>query len=238
MHAYYAKNKGKLKRELDRMLSRIAPELEAAGGKTYRALFDEIWAYYEAELLEHLPYIGGNKVSGTRNLTGAYGFVAMGEVLKRYGGTTEESGRLMALAFERMMRSIPRFVRKIAAKLARRPGLLNKVFLKKDAKNRANVAQNPGSFASRTQIPPEEGFDFSFHILACPLADFARRHGYEEYMPYLCNLDYVTFGALGLPLFRTHTRFEDGDYCDFKVKYGAERMEAWPPVYTQGKGYK
>lgn len=76
------------------------------------------------------------------------------------------------------------------------------------------------------------------HNLVCPLSNFAKAHGYEAYMPYLCNLDYVMFGVFGVPLFREHTCFEDGDYCDFKLKMDARPMEYWPPVFTQGKGYK
>ncbi len=38
-------------------------------------------------------------------------------------------------------------------------------------------------------------------------------------MPYLCNLDYVNFGLLGASLYRKHPCFEDGDYCDFKLKH-------------------
>ena len=57
-------------------------------------------------------------------------------------------------------------------------------------------------------------------------------------MPYLCNMDYVMFGALGVPLYREHTCFEDGDHCDFKLKVGAKPMDYWPPVFKQGKGYK
>ena len=56
-------------------------------------------------------------------------------------------------------------------------------------------------------------------------------------MPYLCNLDYVMFGILGAPLFREHTCFE-GAYCDFKLKNGAQPMPYWPPVFSQGQGYK
>ena len=37
-------------------------------------------------------------------------------------------------------------------------------------------------------------------------------------MPYLCNLDYVMFGVLEAPLYREHTCFEDGDYCDQRVE--------------------
>lgn len=50
--------------------------------------------------------------------------------------------------------------------------------------------------------------------------------------------DYVMFGVLGVPLYREHTCFEDGDYCDFKLKIGAETLPYWPPVFTQNNSYK
>ncbi len=35
-----------------------------------------------------------------------------------------------------------------------------------------------------------------------------------------------------------NTCFKDGDYCDFKLKVDAKPITYWPPVFTQGKGYK
>ena len=133
---------------------------------------------------------------------------------------------------------MPGLVRKIMGKMYKSPKLLNKILLKKDAKNAANAAKNPGSFETETQILPEAGYDFSYHNLVCPLSNFARKYGYEEYMPYLCNLDYVMFGVLGAPLYREHTCFEDGDYCDFKLKIGAKPLSYWPPVFQQDNPYK
>jgi len=144
----------------------------------------------------------------------------------------------MVLVYERYYLKMPGFVRKLMGKIYRSPKTLNKMLLKKDAKNAANAAKNPGSFETETQIPPEEGYDFSYHNLVCPLSNFAREYGYEEYMPYLCNLDYVMFGVLGAPLFREHTCFEDGDYCDFKLKNDAETLPYWPPVFSQDNPYK
>ena len=57
-------------------------------------------------------------------------------------------------------------------------------------------------------------------------------------MPWLCNLDYVNFGLLGAPLYREHTCFEDGDYCDFKLKLDAKPLPYWPPVFSQDNPYK
>ena len=238
MHEYYQKKAPKLKKDMGGLLKPIAAELEQLTGKTYAAIFEEIWQHYEANMLEFFPYIGGDTVSGTSNLTGAYCFVSMGEVLKRYGVGLEEIGHLMVLAYERKFSALPGFVKAILHRSYSNVKSLNRKFQKKDAKNAANAAKNPGSFETKTMIPPEEGYDFSYHNLVCPLSNFAKAHGYEEYMPYLCNLDYVMFGVFGVPLFREHTCFEDGDYCDFKLKIDAEPMAYWPPVFEQGKGYK
>ncbi len=238
MHSYYAENKDKFKAGMRKFLIHISPELEKISGRRYVEVFDEIWDYYEKNLLERFPYIGGDKVSGTNNLTGAYYFVAMGEVLKTYGAPIDEIGHMMVFSYERFFLKMPGIVRAVMGKMYRSPKLLNKSLKKKDAKNAANAALNPGSFETETQIPPEKGYDFSYHNLVCPLSDFAKKYGYEEYMPYLCNLDYVMFGVMNAPLYREHTCFDDGDYCDFKLKLDAEVLSYWPPVFTQDNPYK
>ena len=238
MHEYYQKKRGRLKKTMRKFLALVGPELERTGGKPYDGAFEDIWGIYERDMLAHFPYIGGDNVSGTRNLTEAYMLVAMGEYLKRYGTAMEKIGYLMTTAYERRMKKMPGFVRRLMGKKFTNPQWLNKMFLKKDAKNAANAARYPGSFETKTQLPPEAGYDFSYHNLVCPLANFARQGGYEEYMPYLCNLDYVMFGIVGAPLFREHTCMEKDGYCDFKLKTDAEPMPYWPPVFSQGKGYQ
>lgn len=219
-------------------LALVSSELENASKKTYPEALEDIWNIYEQNMLARFPYIGGDKASGTKNLTEAYMLVAMGEFLEGYHMSVEEIGHVMTIAYERRMKKIPAPLRRIMGKMFTNPKLLNKMFLKKDAQNAANAAKNPGSFETKTQLPPEAGYDFSYHNIICPLANFARQYGYERYMPYLCNLDYVMFGILGAPLFREHTCFEDGGYCDFKLKTDAEPLAYWPPVFQQGKGYK
>lgn len=238
MHEYYRQNAPKIKKAMNGFLKPIAKELEQLSGKSYSEVFAEIWQHYEKNMLENFPYIGGDTVSGTKNLTGAYCFVSMGEVLKTYGVSLKEIGHLMTLAYERRFSGMPGFIKTILRMSYTNVKSLNKRFQKKDAQNAANAAQNPGSFETKTMIPPEKGYDFSYHNLVCPLSDFAKAYGYEEYMPYLCNLDYVMFGVFGVPLFREHTCFEDGDYCDFKLKINEKPLPWWPPVFSQGKGYK
>ena len=238
MHAYYAKNRDKLHKMVGKFMELIKGELEQISGRPYEDMLKEIWDVYEKDMMERFPYIGGDEASGTKNLTGAYVFVAMGEVLKKYGASMEQIGHLMVLTYERNTLKMPRLVRKLMGKVFSSPKTLNKMFLKRNVKSAENAAKNPGSFETEVQIPPEKGYDFSYHNTVCPLANFAKQYGYEEYMPYVCNLEYVMFGLLGVPLFREKTCFEDGDYCDFKLKLGVKPMDYWPPVFSQGKGYK
>ena len=237
MHEYYEAKRGKLKKTMQGFLSLVGTEISHVSGKDSDAAIEDIWHIYERDMLERFPYIGGDDASGTKNLTEAYMLVAMGEFLKEYGATMEQIGGLMTLAYERRMLKMPKLMRRLMGKMFTNPKLLNKMFLKKDAKNAENAAKNPGSFETKTQIPPEEGYDFSYHNLVCPLANFAKKYKYEAYMPYLCNLDYVMFGILGAPLFREHTCMEDS-MCDFKLKVDATPMLYNPPVFSQGKGYK
>lgn len=69
MHEYYEK---KYRKGMNGFLKLISKELESATGKPYAELLEEIWNCYEDEMLENFPYIGGDDLSGTRNLTGSY----------------------------------------------------------------------------------------------------------------------------------------------------------------------
>ena len=137
MHEYYQKSSGKLKKTMRGFLSLVRLELERITKQPYETAFEEIWRIYEHDMLGRFPYIGGDKASGTKNLTQAYMLVAMGEYLKRFGCSLEEIGRLMTLAYERRMQKTPPIAKALMGKLFRNPGLLNKMFRKKDAQNAA-----------------------------------------------------------------------------------------------------
>ena len=228
MHPYYRENSAGFRKDMDGFLHLISKELETAAGRSYPELLKEIWSCYEQNFLEHFPYIGGSKSSGTRNLTGAFVFVAMGEVCrKNYGMTLEQWGYLTTECYRRYFCRIPRPLRLLAGKLLGRPGLINTMLRKKDARNAANAAENPGSFVTQVQ-PPRPDYPVIYHMTVCPLHNFARDFGYMEYMPYLCNLDYVMFEAMNVPFYREKTCAAGDGVCDFKMKPGAPVNPAWP----------
>ena len=80
MHEYYEKNLNKWNKTLTAYMNLIRSELNSLTGQSYDVLVQEIWTDYQIHMLESFPYIGGDAASGTKNLTGAYMFVSMGEI--------------------------------------------------------------------------------------------------------------------------------------------------------------
>lgn len=228
MHPYYQQKAPKLKKQMNDYFLPIRSEISDRFHKPYEEAFEEIWQYYYSELLERFPYIGGDKVSGTKNLTGAYLFVAFGATGKKYGLSLDEWGRLTTLCFEQSIERMPAIAKKIGGFVFRNRRIANKILQKKDRKNHENALQHPGSFETKTQDPTEE-YPVNFHNLVCPLHLFAEKYGYMEYMPYLCNLDYVMFGKMGLSLYREKTCATGDGYCDFKFKKNGSIPSYWPP---------
>ena len=114
MHEYYQKIEKKLKKEMDSYLKLISKELEEDCKIPYINLKEEIWQVYKNDFVERFPFIGGDKSSGTANLTGGFFYVVMGEVCtKNYGMTLERWGYLTTLSYKHFWGRIPSFVAKI-----------------------------------------------------------------------------------------------------------------------------
>lgn len=157
------------------------------------------------------PAIGGKKNMLAGNLDMAMAFFAFYEasdrrvtgeqVLEMAGWMTE------GLSFAKR---IVDFNRPWVAKL------MYKVYVpyaKKVAKNKANgkwgnawgVVVNPEGYT--------EGC--SFHLVGCPLVDFAKKHGYMDIMPYLCETDHITAALMNAKLLRKYTVATGADHCDY-----------------------
>lgn len=64
----------------------------------------------------------------------------------------------------------------------------------------------------------ERGDDFAFGLdyRECGVCKLCREEGCPEYAQYLCRLDFMTSGMMGIHLTRTMTLAEGFDRCDFR----------------------
>ena len=56
---------------------------------------------------------------------------------------------------------------------------------------------------------------FAFTLVGCPIADYAKKYGYEELMPHMCALDHSYAKIMHAKLIRTHTVATGADSCDY-----------------------
>ena len=63
--------------------------------------------------------------------------------------------------------------------------------------------------------PEEHKNGISMPLMNCPVAAFAKRHGYEHLMPLFCGSDFKVAERYGMRLIREHTEAEGFPCCDF-----------------------
>jgi hypothetical protein len=59
----------------------------------------------------------------------------------------------------------------------------------------------------------DEGFAFT--LVGCPIAEYAKKYGYEDLMPHMCSLDHAYAKLMHAKLIRTHTVATGADSCDY-----------------------
>ena len=56
---------------------------------------------------------------------------------------------------------------------------------------------------------------FYYHFTRCPLNDFARREGYLEVLPVMCEIDLISASLMHAKLIRRQTLASGGEMCDY-----------------------
>ena len=55
----------------------------------------------------------------------------------------------------------------------------------------------------------------SVRFTQCPLNNFARKEGYLEVLPVMCDVDFLTAKLMHFTLHREHTLAGGGEVCDY-----------------------
>ena len=70
----------------------------------------------------------------------------------------------------------------------------------------------------------------------CPIAEFAKEHGYLDIMPAFCNSDYPAMEMIHGHLIRKHT-CANADICDYRIVGDESEAAKKHPRKTDEKGY-
>ena len=177
---------------------------------------EELWEKVQhqyAEFLKDLPFLGGGK--NTHNATGGtYDCIA---IFAYYEAVPDKpsADELYEMNNEVFLPPF-RFLGKVMDGnrnfLLR---LMNIAFQRTAAKDRKIRDICPDGYIMETE-PFDKGNGIRYRFLRCPVAEFARRHGYMDLMPAFCNGDFPALGFLHTALIREHTCAE-GSVCDYWI---------------------
>ena len=86
-------------------------------------------------------------------------------------------------------------------------------------------------------VPFDKNRPIYYEFTACPAAEFAKKHGLEEIMPALCNVDYASMELIHAKLIRTSTCVE-GCKCDYTICGDKDEYVNKHPEYRDEAGFR
>ena len=148
----------------------------------------------------------------------------------RHGGSLEDAGELIRRTVQAEMERIPEALRHWIGR--QRFGRLRKWKVEKAAK-RSPVRRYPDDWVFERIDGDGKTFDFGIDITECGIVKYLHAQEADELCPYLCDIDYVMFEAIGVGLQRTKTLAWGCDRCDFRLSKHGTTSAPWPPEFVE-----
>ena len=142
-------------------------------------------------------------------------YLAIYKTMKKKGKNAEEIWQLCQALVEAMVNSLPRVVRWLARKR-----LFSKKEINREMKS-AEISQErqfPEDFVFKYVEGNGTDFDYGLDMTECVMSKFYSRQHAEDFLPYICETDYVFSEVFGYELIRTKTIAQGDDLCDFRFK--------------------
>lgn len=206
----------KNKKVYDRLMSKVRPILTAHYGETETArLLRDMEPVYQRFLAE-TPFIGGKENMLAHNLDMAIPFFALYEASGRALSKELITGMLEAAHIQKY-RKIGRW---LDMNKLDRPWIcaLAHSALKRAARKINNRKGGDWNNTWGIQVNPERhDHGIAMTLVGCPLADFAKKHGYMDILPILCDADRQVTEAVHGRLIRHNTVAKGADRCDYWI---------------------
>jgi len=227
--SYYARSRRKLLKSFDKRAGAARRILTSRyGAELADTILREARQGYEA-LIPHLPHVGDKNLF-LGNLIQSAAALALYRVLKSYGKTVEEAGKILYDLVEEHVHRYPRFLLRRIARLR-----FSAHRLKKHAAE-SQEHRHPESWVfTFVEDGGEEGqkeFDFGLDFTECAICKFFHAQGADEFTPYVCLIDFAMSRACNMGMVRTMTLAEGHAKCDFRYMRGRETGPGWPPAFA------
>lgn len=215
---YYRERKETLLKEFDRTAALMEHSLVARYGKEFASTLQrEVRQEYE-KLIPEIPYIKGPRARALNTfLLITAQELAVYKGMKEHGKPPGEAWELCHEALRFRVAQIPPWKRWLLRRFMF-SRLVRKIMARR-ARQQQRVCF--GDFEVEYLIGQGDEYDFGVNYLQCGNYSFVKRHGGEEFAPYVCMSDIALSDAMGWGLIRTQTLADSCLHCDFRFKKGA-----------------
>jgi hypothetical protein len=232
-----ARTDGVSSRRTERLVSKFDRFLTRSGGALVDRFGEETAVVMRGEMLDEyrrlipeVPYIGGRRNIYSPYLVQAPWALATYRVVVRHGGSLEDAGELIHRMVRAQMERIPKVLRHWIGR--QRFGRLRRRQVERAAR-RSWARRYPGDWVFERIDGDGKTFDFGIDITECGIVKYLHAQGADELCPYLCDLDYVIFEAMGIGFRRTKTLAWGCDRCDFRLTRDGDTSAPWPPRFVE-----
>jgi hypothetical protein len=175
-----------------------------------KKLWNKTFQLYKS-FVDEAPDIGGKENNMSNNLYMALAIFAFYEAVDKKV-TCEELRQMMT---EYMPKNIPVISALLDFNKPKNQEKLKRRFEKYKSLSDKKLDNGEWGNSWRVEMLPDNKKGVAFNLVGCPLADFAKKHGYLEIMSVLCDFDYITASLMHARLIRKHTVADGSQYCDF-----------------------
>lgn len=211
---YYLAQKENLLKGHKKMMALARPYLtEHYGAELADTAVAESTVEFE-QLLPEIPYIGGKANSMTDTLVQMATLLALYRILKRYGKPVAEIGELAHQMAQAWVDQYPQFLRRLIGQYYFSAFNRRRLTQKAEA---LRQQQYPGDFVREVVVgTSDDNFAWGVNYLECGVVKFFEAQNAAEFSPFMCEIDYLLFPALGIELQRTGTIAQGCSHCDFR----------------------
>ncbi len=216
---FYVSRKARLLRSFDQATGWVKPPLVDRYGQAFaQVVVDKARQEYE-RLLPHIPFIGGAKNRWTTDLLESAQILAFFRAMQACGKSSGESADLLYEGMRLRLARYPRFLLQWLGRLQ-----FSRLFLNGLERQAAETRKHlyPDNFVATIVKGDGTQFDWGIDFTECAIHKFYKAQGALEFLPYLCQLDYLTSAAFGLGMVRTQTLAAGDDRCNPRLKHGRE----------------
>jgi hypothetical protein len=215
VHPFYASGLDGMIESFDRMMAPFGATLVLRFGDQAERIVGDARSRYR-ELVDTLPYIGGDDNPLTPALVSCARLLALYRVLQTRGVSVGEAGRLIYGTVDAAMATAPNSIAQGARAFAR---------FCEDRRRGATASQRreyPGDWLYTICEGDGVAFDFGMDYTECGIVKWFHAQGADELTPYMCLLDWPLSRSMGSGLARTMTLAEGHRCCDFRFKRGRD----------------